>query len=103
MRHKQVLGETAKGSRLLVEMVILEGTRVPFLHSEVDQDTWSHTEYKECLKVFEECTTDLKDEGFDDVYVCIDVLDDLLMKWEEMFGFTTVYTDTNHRLMWKEV
>lgn len=100
---KELILETPNGSKLYVEMHEMEGEDYPFLHSEVDPDSWSHTEYKECLKIFEEGTALLKDRGYNDVYVCINVLDDLLMKWEEMFGFTTVFTDEQHRLMWKEV
>lgn len=68
-----------------------------YAHAEVT--SWNKRMYIKCLAMWAEAKRELKELGYNDVFVIIPADDKKLIKFEQTFGFTLVSTHNEYLLM----
>ena len=72
-----------------------------FAHATVS--SWNKRVYIKCLAMWSEAKRELKELGYNDVFVIIPTDDEKLIKFEQTFGFTTVSICNNYLIMVCEI
>ena len=68
-----------------------------FAHATVS--SWNKRVYIKCLAIWSEAKRELKQLGYNDIFVIIPADDKKLIKFEQTFGFTLVSTHNEYLLM----
>ena len=70
---------------------------IVFAHAQVP--TWNKRVYIKCLAIWSEAKRELKELGYDEIFVIIPSDDKKLIKFEQTFGFTPLLMSDKHLIM----